>query len=341
VTVHFLVPDGIDDPRHPSGGNLYDRRLGAGLARLGVRVREHRVGATGPGPVLAGLPDGAVVLVDGLIASTTTALVDASGRLRVAVLLHMPGSGPAEPAVLRAVHAVVTPSAWARREVLALAVPAERVRVAPPGVEPGPVVPGTAGGGDLICVGPVTPAKGYADLLAALAEVRDLAWRCRWVGALDLAPAYVAGLRARAERLGLAGRIELTGPLPPSRLDALRSVSDLVVAPSRRESYGMALAEGLARGLPAIATDAGGHPEALGRASDGALPGALVAVGDPQALASALREWLTDDRLRDRWRRAAASRRRRLGTWRETAAAVADALNRIGPGPVVPVSGRR
>lgn len=336
MTVHVLVPEGIDDPRRPSGGNVYDRRLVAGLTALGRPVHQHRVGDTDLGGVLAGLPDGAVTLVDGLVASTTDALVAESRRIRVAVLLHMPGSGPAEPAVLRAADAVVTTSAWARRWVVErLAVPAERVHVAVPGVDPGPVVAGSADGTNLLCVGPLTPTKGYDDLLDALAEVRDLDWRCRWVGALDLLPSYVDGLRVRAAGLGVPDRIELVGPVSPAALEELRAGSDLVVAPSRRESYGMALAEGLARGLPAIATDVGGHPEALGAAGDGSLPGRLVPAGDPSALAGALRDWLGDADLRARWRSAAAHRRRSLGGWAATATTVAAVLNRISPDAVL------
>ncbi|MBM7516180.1 glycosyltransferase family 4 protein [Nocardioides nitrophenolicus] len=334
MTVHVVVPDGVDDPRRPSGGNVYDRRLVAGLVALGREVREHRVGAVGLARVLAELPDDAVVLVDGLVASTDDVLVVESHRLRVAVLLHMPGSGPAEPAVLRAVRAVVTTSAWTGRWVReAAGVPADRVHVARPGVDRGPLATGTAAGANLLCVGPLTTAKGYADLLAALADVRDLDWTCRCVGASDLEPAVADALRG-------VGRVELTGPLSPAELDRLRAVSDLVLAPSHRESYGMALAEGLGRGLPAIATDVGGHPEALGTADDGTLPGILVPVGDPAALGGALRGWLTDAGLRARWRTAAAQRRLRLGTWADTAALVAGVLNRTGPAVVRTGEGR-
>ncbi len=330
MRLHVLVPDGVDDPRRPSGGNVYDRRLVAGLTALGHEVREHRVGAVGLDRVLARIPDRAVVLVDGLVASATTCLVEESRRLGVAVLLHMPGSGPAEPTVLRAVAAVVTTSGWSRRWVVdEVGVPADRVHAALPGVDAGPLVPGSAAGSNLLVVGPLTPTKGYGDLLAALAEVRDLAWTCRCVGALDLAPSFVDAFRAEAVRLGVAGRVELTGPLPPAGVEELRSASDLVVAPSHRESYGMALAEGLARGLPAIATDVGGHPEVLGRA------GVLVPVGDPAALAAALRSWLGDDRLRARWRVAAARRRQRLGSWAGTASEVERVLNRIAPAAVL------
>ena len=62
-------------------------------------------------------------------------------------------------------------------------LPADRVRVAVPGVDRGPRVTGSASGGNLLCVGPVTSDKGYDVLLDALHEVRDLDWRCRCVGA--------------------------------------------------------------------------------------------------------------------------------------------------------------
>ncbi|WP_340537784.1 glycosyltransferase [Nocardioides sp. GXZ039] len=339
-TLHVVVPDGIDDAQRPSGGNVYDRRVLDELARRGVPTREHRVGEVALGSVVGSLPDGATVLVDGLVASTTDVLVAESRRLRAAVLLHMPGSGPAEPAVLRAVAAVVTTSGWARGSVLALGVPPDGVHVAVPGVAAGPPVAGSAAGADLLCVGPVTPAKGYDDLVGALDAVRDLAWTCRCAGALDLEPAYVAALRHRLRRLGLADRVWLLGPLPPAALEGLRSASDLVIAASHRESYGMALAEGLARGLPAIATDVGGQAEALGRTENGSLPGTLVPVGDPAALARALRAWLGEADVRARWRRAAAERRRSLGTWDATATVVHDVLNRIAAGAVEADEGR-
>ena len=335
VTLHLLVPAGIDDPARPSGGNLYDRRLASALVARGRTVREHPVGEAGPGAVLAGLPDGSLVLVDGLVASTTPELVAHRHRLRLVVLLHMPGSGPFEPDVLVAAWAVVTTSAWSRGWVVDHAgVPPERVHVAVPGVDPRPRVAGSADGARLLTVGPLTPAKGYDDLLAALAGLRDLHWHCRWVGALDLAPSFVDALREQAGAQGIAGRLELTGPLSPGALDAVRSDSDLVVAPSRRESYGMALAEGLARGLPAVATDVGGHPEALGIAADGNVPGALVPLDRPTALADGLRAWLTDDRRREHWRAAAADRRTQLPDWGGTAERVDAVLNRIGPGVV-------
>jgi len=106
-TVHLIVPDGIEDPSRPSGGNAYDRRVRSGLAALGWSVREHAVPGAWPTPdggsreflarVVAAIPDGAVVLLDGLIASAVPdVLVPESARLRLVVLVHMPlGQAPA------------------------------------------------------------------------------------------------------------------------------------------------------------------------------------------------------------------------------------------------------
>jgi glycosyltransferase involved in cell wall biosynthesis len=84
--------------------------------------------------------------------------------------------------------------------------------------------------------------------------------------------------------------------------------------------YGLALTEALAHGLPVIASDVGGVPEAVGDA------GVLVPPDDPSALAAELREWLTSGERRAALRRAAAGRRATLPTWADTARAVAAAL---------------
>ena len=50
TAVHLVVPEGIDDPARPSGGNAYDRQVRRGLASLGWSVHEHAVaGAASPG----------------------------------------------------------------------------------------------------------------------------------------------------------------------------------------------------------------------------------------------------------------------------------------------------
>ena len=68
--VHFIAPVGLDDPARPSGGNRYGRRVSDGLAALGWPVSEQAVDDPATlARALARIPDGALVLLDGLIAS--------------------------------------------------------------------------------------------------------------------------------------------------------------------------------------------------------------------------------------------------------------------------------
>ena len=74
----------------------------------------------------------------------------------------------------------------------------------------------------------------------------------------------------------IAGRVHFAGPLTAADLDAAYAAADLLVLASRAETYGMVVTEGLARGLPVVATSVGGLPSALGRGADGSRPGLLV-----------------------------------------------------------------
>ena len=336
--VHVVLPNDIDDPASPSGGNHYDRRLCRGLAERGWAVREHAVAGDWPRPdaaaraalagVLAALSDGAVVLVDGLVASATPdVLAPQADRLRLVVLVHMPLGDDAEARALGAARAVVTTSGWTRDRLLdRYDLPAGRVHVATPGVDPAPPASGTGTGGSLLCVAAVTPTKGHDVLVRALALAADLPWTCTCAGSLTRDEDFVADLRGRLAATGLTERVRLVGPWTGDALDAAYDAADLLVLPSRFETYGMVVTEALARGVPVLGTATGGLPEALGRAPDGELPGLLVPPEDPPALAGALRRWLGDAALRDRLARAARDRRATLATWSDTAARVATVL---------------
>jgi len=335
--VHAVVPEGIDDPARPSGGNTYDRRVFEGLAELGWTVNEHAVTTTAAlARIVERIPDGAVVLLDGLIASPAPdALVPHADRLRQVVLVHMPfGHRAADDAVrvrerevLATATAVVTTSAWSRRRLGELyALPPDRVHVAEPGVDPAELAPGSPAGDALLCVAAVVPDKGYDVLLDALATASDLSWRCACVGSLDRDPAFAEAVLRRTRNGALGGRVSFAGPRTGTDLDRAYAEADVLVHASHAETYGMVVAEALARGLPVIATDVGGVTEALGQGANGTRPGLLVPVGDPGALGAALRAWLGDADLRGRLRRAAAERRASLTGWPRTTSVVAAVL---------------
>jgi glycosyltransferase involved in cell wall biosynthesis len=349
TTVHAVLPDGIDDPARPSGGNVYDRHLCRGLASRGWSVHEHAVPGGWPRPDAAALaalttvvhqiPDGAVVLLDGLVASTAPAvLVPQADRLRLVVLVHMPlghrpASGEADEArtregtVLSAAAAIVATSAWTERRLLELyRLPAERIHVAEPAVDAAELATGTAAGGALLCVAAVTFDKGHDVLLDALATIADLSWHCVCVGSLDRDPGFAEGLRARSRDGGLGDRVAFPGPRTGADLDRSYAAADLMVLASRAETYGMVVSEALARGLPVVAAEVGGVTEALGHGTGGIRPGLLVAPDDAAALGAALRAWLGDRQLRGRLRQAARERRESLPRWPVTASVVAGVL---------------
>jgi glycosyltransferase involved in cell wall biosynthesis len=357
-TAHFVMPGGVDDPAVPSGGNAYDRRMCLDLPGFGWQVQRHLMTGTWPRPgaadgaelarTLRQLPDGAVVLLDGIVAcGVPEVVVPEAERLRMAVLVHLPlgdetGLAPEaaaeldvrERAVLRAVPAVIATSDWAvRRLVSHHGLAPDRVHVAAPGADIAPLASGTDGVSRLLCVAAVTPRKGQHRLVEALAAVAELPWSCVCVGGLTQDPRYVARLRSLIDGYGLTGRVHLAGPQSGAALDASYAAADLMVLTSYAETYGMAVTEALARGIPVLATDVGGLPEALGRAPDGGVPGILVPPEAPAALAAELRGWFGEADVRRRLKAAARGRRAALDGWATTAKSLAGVLSRLTDAP--------
>lgn len=347
MTLFAVLPQGLDDPSRPSGGNRYDRRALDGLARAGHRVVELPVAGAWPTPTpadvheldarLVGIPTGSVVLVDGLIASAAASVLPRyAHRLRVVVLLHMPlGPDRGEQLVLAGAAAVVTTSAWSRDRLRSW-YGLRHVTAALPGVDPvDPRTPhgGAGGGTSLLCVAAVHPGKGHDLLLEALAGLGDRAWTLTCVGSLDVDPDHVAALQTQVYARSWERRVVFTGPLSDGALAAAYDAAELLVLPSRAESYGMVVAEALSHGVPVVATAVGGVPEALGEAPAGGLPGLLVPPEDPSALTRALRAWLDDPGLRERLSRSAAGRRPTLRRWHDTVADLDAVLTSVAARP--------
>lgn len=338
--LHLVVPDGLDDSARPSGGNTYDRRLGTGLRARGRAVHELVAPGTWPdadgaarrslAATLATLPDDEVVMVDGLVASAAPEVLrPEADRLRLVVLAHMPfgelgghAAWTSERQAMATATAVVTTSSWTRDWLVEhYRLDPARVHVAEPGADRAPVSAGTPGGGQLLCVAAVTPGKGHDVLVAALDRLRDLEWTCTCVGSLESDVPFAARVTTQA-----SDRVQFTGALPENVLAMQYAAADLLVLPTRTESYGLVVTEALGHGLPVVATDVGGLPGALGRLDDGRRPGMLVPPDDPTSLAAALRAWLEDEGLRERLREVASARRTALHPWSRTAAQVDEVL---------------
>ena len=246
--------------------------------RGGWTVGLHPVTGSWPAPeasasaalaaVIRRIPDGAVVLLDGLVASTAPdVLMPHAGRLRMIALVHMPlGQGKAdaevrrrESAALSAAVSIVATSGWSRRFLLRqYSLPESRVHVAEPGVDAAALAPGTGDGAALLCVGALVPGKGQDVLLDSLAQLGELSWRCLFVGSPDRDPEFAGSLRRRRDEAGLGDRVRFAGPLAGADLDRSYAAADLLVLPSRAETYGMVVTEALARGMPVVARRSAG-----------------------------------------------------------------------------------
>jgi glycosyltransferase involved in cell wall biosynthesis len=312
TNVHFVLPADVDDPGSPSGGNIYDLRVGGDLSPVTVAGDWPRPRDDGAlRQALARIPDGDVVLIDGLVGcGLPEVVVPHARRLRLAVLVHLPLADETgldeetarlldskEGQVLRAVSAVIATSPTAARDIEARHGVA-RVHVVVPGTDPAPVAGGTDGVSRLLCVASITPRKGHDLLVRALRRI-ECDWRLECVGPQ----------RAFMGQLPEDDRVSFPGALTGEALTRAYDRADLFVLASRNETYGMVVTEALARGLPVIASAV---PDALG---DG---GVLLPAGDEKALEAALTRWFQDRDFRAELRARALRRRAVLSTWDES-----------------------
>jgi len=142
-------------------------------------------------------------------------------------------------------------------------------------------------------VGRLDPKKGQCVFLDALSRLEK---QSSAIGLLigeetKGEPGYRKVLEDRAGLLGLQDRVRFLGFIkdPGDYYPML----DLLVLPSRKETFGMVVIEAMAFGLPVVATNAGGVPEIV---VDG-VTGILVPPEDPEALATAISRVSFDHRM--------------------------------------------
>jgi len=173
----------------------------------------------------------------------------------------------------------------------------------------GPPSPASSVGGpraeapSLVTVAHLVARKRHADVLRTLAVLAQRHPTLRYAVIGD-GPER-GSLEALAERLGVAGRVDFHGQLPPDRAIARARRCTLFVMPSTEEAFGVAYIEAMAGGVPAIGCRGEPGPEEIAAAGDGFL---LVPPGDIERLSQRIDELLSDrHRLREAGQRARAT----------------------------------
>lgn len=342
----LLVPG---DLTTRTGGYEYDRRMLDGLRRQGWEVDVRTLDGGFPLPTgddlaradaaLAALGDGTLVLADGLaLGAMPDQAAGHAARLRLIALVHHPlaletGLDPAVAARLRhseqqalaVVRHVIVTSPQTARGLAAFAVPRDRVTVVEPGTDPAPLARGSGSSAvHMVCIASLSPRKGHAVLVRALARLRDRDWRLTCVGSTDREPEAVRALRQLVADDALSDRVVLAGEADAAEIGGYYDRSDLFVLPTFYEGYGMVVAEALARGLPVISTPTGAIAELVTPDC-----GILVAPGDVDGWAAALGR-MFDAPTRAAFARGAAARRATLRTWADAAVEMAGVLAHHG-----------
>ena len=188
--------------------------------------------------------------------------------------------------------------------------PSTTIRVIPPGIdleawtsEPARAPSSGLTEGYLLYAGRIASNKGLEFLLEAVARLPPS----------ERPPLVLMGrdwgergrLEADARRLGLGLSVRFLGHVAdPAEYRAVVRGARLFVLPSEWEAFGLVLLEAMAAKVPIVATAVGGVPEVL----DGGRAGRLVPYGDAEALASAIRDLVSDPARRAQLTDAGARR---------------------------------
>ncbi|GAA3643546.1 glycosyltransferase family 4 protein [Nonomuraea antimicrobica] len=176
------------------------------------------------------------------------------------------------------VHRFICPSRFMAGQLTQAEIFPDRLRIldhfADDGGSPAKTVPG----GPLVCVGRLSPEKGFDVAIKALGMLRGFG---------ELVIAGDGPERMALERMAdevAPGRVRFTGRLPKEEVLRLIQSATALLIPSRwYENQPMTILEAFACGVPVIGTTLGGIPELV---VDGAT-GKLVPPDDPLALSSA------------------------------------------------------
>jgi glycosyltransferase involved in cell wall biosynthesis len=328
----FIVPD-LAGP--VTGGTLYNAQLIAALERAGVRC----IHGSADDEAFFDRQGAARYWIDSLYLPAWSRLRARLAPARIGLLVHYLPSlvahgrevsaqelDPSEVAALTEADAALVTSPFMQRQLERLGFSGPVLCVAPGVTLPASQVRGAGPRPRIAMLCNLVPAKGVLPFLDALGPaIRPSdTFLVTIVGGLDRDAAYAALCRARIEgHPALRGRVRLCGPQPHAQALSMLADSDLFVSASRMESYGMALAEARALGVPVLCRaggNAGAHvdPMAGGRLAD-----------DDQQLADALLE-LVRDPVELAAREGAARRAAQARSWDHAAAEFIEAVMASG-----------
>lgn len=340
--LRFVLPAGSE---LVSGGNLYNRHLIAALRRR-CEVRTLSV-AEGLAALAAGEPGRYFIdtLDMGAFLGCLQARRAHQQRILVVHLLPSmrPDLDPADPEVARELaieraalpcfDAFLTTSAYTSGLLRAAGVSEQAIMTVPPappaaraGEQARRSAPAVVRG---LMVGNLVAGKGVLPFLEAL-DARVAAgdrFEIDLVGRTDMEPGYAEACR-RAITGRLAGMVHVRGEVPYEDMGACYGAASLLVSASQMESFGMALQEARAWGLPILACDAGNVRNQFEHGENGYLHATI-----PDLAAGFLALARDPARMQALFARAQEMRLGGEYTWDDAALALVDELGALDARP--------
>ena len=179
-----------------------------------------------------------------------------------------------------------------KRDMVAMGMPADHIRVHRTGVDLGQFAPRDRGeakaalnvrGPLVVSTGALIERKGHDIVIEAIAALPNVHLLIAGEGA------YRGALEARIAALGLADRVRLLGAVPHGEMAALLAAADVMALASENEGLANAWVEALACGVPVVIPDVGGAPEVVTERAYGRIVGRT-----PAGFASGIAAVLSD-----------------------------------------------
>ena len=290
----------------PTGGNLYNARIFAELAKL-AEVHEH------------------ITLVDSLLIESPV-----DNAILIAHYLHLldPEHCQGEKAARERAHLARYRAAIATSEYARDALGAIRSVAIPPGLDDtyrAGVAPRRNEVPSIVTVANFFPDKGLVDAIEVLESLRDLEWEWHLAGDPTLDPKCARDFHDRLARSSIEDRVRVLGPLAQDEVKALYDRADIFLLLARFETCSMVTREAMARALPVVAYPAGGLASNLPRETQHL----LSPLDDRDGIAATLRRLLGDAHEREMLGAINRQAAMRFPTWEESARELHAFLSRL------------
>jgi glycosyltransferase involved in cell wall biosynthesis len=320
-----------------SGGNIYNRELAKALAALTTISVQSFAEAAG---MIASKEPG-LYLFDTLELEQVSRLPPRTAEQRIGLVVHhLPSLEPGEKETnafanehtrLRHFDFFIATSDFTHGLLKSRGFAESAILTVPPGTSSGNDEPGAPRAYEAplsaVIVANLIPRKGVLPLLEALAarEPTTAAFFLRVIGRTDMDPAYAeACRRTAAVSPSLRDAVRIEGPVAHARLGEVYEASHLFVSAAFVETFGMAVHEARAHGLPILALDGGYVCRHFTDGDDG------FSCHSHADLARKLGELAGDERrMTTLFERARETRPTTLTTWREAAERFLGELGRL------------